>query len=189
MSRSIMTEMTKKVLAESLKKLMAVKPMNKITVKDISDNCKLTRQTFYYHFQDIYELVDWMYRNDTAELLKNCSWEDGILNLMRYIEKNKHMFQTTLESVGREHWEKFFYPDLYEFNKTAIDEIAENMSVSENYIEFIANLYTIILVGLIVQWMEKGMKEEPENISMMLSNTIFKGTSSMLEQCETTQTS
>ena len=56
-----MSDITKNALAASLKKLLNRKTLNKITVKDITDDCGVNRQTFYYHFHDVYELVEWIF--------------------------------------------------------------------------------------------------------------------------------
>ena len=53
-----MSEITKKALAASLKKLLEQKTLDKITVVDLAEDCGVNRQTFYYHFQDIYDLVE-----------------------------------------------------------------------------------------------------------------------------------
>ena len=53
-----MPNRTKEMLAESLMKLLARRTLDKITIQDIVDDCGYNRQTFYYHFHDIYDLID-----------------------------------------------------------------------------------------------------------------------------------
>jgi len=78
MSNSIIT---KKALAKSLKELMNSIPLNKISVKEIVNNCGLNRQTFYYHFQDIYNLLEWIYETEAVESISQYrsynTWTDG----------------------------------------------------------------------------------------------------------------
>ena len=62
-----MAQMTKLALAQSLKQLMAERTLDKITVKEIVTRCGVNRQTFYYHFKDIYDLLDWMFVNEGQE--------------------------------------------------------------------------------------------------------------------------
>ena len=59
------TNLTKKELAESLKRLASERLFEHITVGDIVKECGVNRQTFYYHFTDKYELLDWIYNNET----------------------------------------------------------------------------------------------------------------------------
>ena len=54
-----MSQMTKRALVASLKDLLAEKPLDKITVTDLTEHCGVNRMTFYYHFKDIYDLVEW----------------------------------------------------------------------------------------------------------------------------------
>ena len=54
-----MSQVTKRALEESLKHLLLQKPLDKITITDITDDCGISRMTFYYHFQDIFDLVEW----------------------------------------------------------------------------------------------------------------------------------
>ncbi|WMJ76923.1 MULTISPECIES: TetR/AcrR family transcriptional regulator C-terminal domain-containing protein [unclassified Sedimentibacter] len=187
MAHSIMTEMTKILLSNSLKKLLSKRPLNKITVKDIVNDCKLTRQTFYYHFQDIYELLDWTYKNEIGHFLndsKNNSWEKVINNILSYIRENKSMFSYTIQSVGREHFEQALYLDLYEFCKSKISKVSSKSDIPEEKINFLANLQTITLTSVIVQWANNGMKENPEEIVKMLGKTLNSATLNVLKEYE-----
>lgn len=62
-----MSEITKKALATSLKKLVSKKELSKITVVDITKDCGVNRQTFYYHFKDINDLMEWIYTNEVIQ--------------------------------------------------------------------------------------------------------------------------
>ena len=62
-----MSEITKKALAETLKKLLSKNKLNKITIKEITEDCGVNRQTFYYHFKDIYDLLEWIYKNEVIQ--------------------------------------------------------------------------------------------------------------------------
>ena len=55
---------TKEALANALKNLLKQKSLSKISVKDITDYCNISRNTFYYHFKDKYELINWIFRTD-----------------------------------------------------------------------------------------------------------------------------
>lgn len=189
MAHSIMTEMTKVLLSNSFKKLLSKKPLNKITVKDIVNDCKLTRQTFYYHFQDIYELLDWTYKNEIGHLLtepQNQSWEKVVKGILNFIKENKSMFSYTMQAVGREYFEQAIYPDLYEFSKYKITKASEEIDVPEEKINFMANLQSITIISLIVQWANNGMKENPDEIVKMLDKTLNSAPMNVLKEYEAT---
>ena len=65
-----MSQTTKRALEASLKKLLLEKPLNKITINDITEDCGVNRMTFYYHFKDIYDLVDWILVEDAAKAME-----------------------------------------------------------------------------------------------------------------------
>lgn len=77
--------LTKKALANSLKQLMEHTPLNKITVRHLVEDCGLNRQTFYYHFQDIFELLGWIYRTEAVEGIARyrsySTWTDGFYRI------------------------------------------------------------------------------------------------------------
>ena len=64
-----MVNQTKQVLEESLKKLMLHKPLDKITIRDLTEDCGISRMAFYYHFKDIYDLVEWACLEDATRAL------------------------------------------------------------------------------------------------------------------------
>lgn len=71
MKHEVTTYNTKKSLAESLKKTMKTKVFSKITVSEIINDCGVNRKTFYYHFEDIYALLKWMFEEEAIEVVKH----------------------------------------------------------------------------------------------------------------------
>ena len=65
-----MSQVTKRALEQSLKNLLLKKPLTKITINDIAQDCGINRMTFYYHFKDIYDLVEWAYLEDARAALE-----------------------------------------------------------------------------------------------------------------------
>ena len=85
------SNITKKALAQSLKELGATKILDKITVADITDHCGVNRQTFYYHFNDKYELLSWIYNQDlfiplTQDLTFE-NWVEKLIGLFTYMKQ------------------------------------------------------------------------------------------------------
>ena len=66
-----MASSTKEALGNALKKMLSVKPIDKITVKDLVEECGVNRQTFYYHFDDVYDLLEWVFEEDTNKALRH----------------------------------------------------------------------------------------------------------------------
>ncbi|MCX7772197.1 MAG: dihydroxyacetone kinase transcriptional activator DhaS [Clostridia bacterium] len=167
---------TKRALAQSLKELMRKTPLSKITVKHIVDHCGVNRQTFYYHFQDIFELLDWIYKTEAIESIAQyrtySTWTDGFLKVFQYIESNKTFCLNTLHSLGRNHLDTYLYAVTYDLLIGVVNEVSAKMKVLEEDKKFIANFYTLAFIGLVIQWMHDGMKEEPERIIEKLSELV-----------------
>ena len=83
------SDQTKFALALALKELMAQKPIDRITIHDLTERCGIRRQTFYYHFEDVYDLLRWMFQEEAITLLRQHEgmlvWQEGLLQLFHYI--------------------------------------------------------------------------------------------------------
>lgn len=103
----------KQVICASLKKLMAQKPLEKITISEIMDDCGMVRQHFYYHFEDIYDLVRWMFQEEAVSLLKRQEgallWQEGLLQLFQYLQENRAVCLCALNSLSRPHLKRLFF--------------------------------------------------------------------------------
>lgn len=183
-----MTEMTKEVLANSLKTLMKTKPLSKITIQEIVDNCSLNRHTFYYHFDNIYELLGWIYKKEAINNLNKhasyAGWKEGFLNLFIYIQENREVSLCAFRSLGREHLEQFLYLVTNQLIIGVVDKLAIDMDIDDEKKACISNFYTLAFIALVIQWIQNGMKEKPENIVEDLSITIKGSMKNALQQHE-----
>lgn len=176
MRHSVTTELTKKLLAESLKKCMRQKPLSKISIREIVEDCGVNRQTFYYHFKDIYDLVEWMFNQEALRMLKEnmsfLTWEDSCLYLLKYIEENWDICICTLNSLGRSHLERFFYDDIYDILRSVIDETSADISIEAKYKDFIAHFYTVSFAAILMSWLKGEITYAPEELIGLISLTI-----------------
>lgn len=171
-----MSQTTKKVMAATLKKMMESKPFDKITVVHLVEECEINRQTFYYHFQDIYELLGWIYKNEALVKIKNYksydTWQEGLLIIFSYVKENAKFCLNTFHSVGKEHLNDFLYDVTYELLINVVKEIAKDKNVKEKDLKFIADFYSFAFIGILTNWMKEGMKEEPlvivDNINKLI---------------------
>lgn len=152
----------------SLKNLLKTKPLDKITIVDIVEDCEVNRQTFYYHFQDIYDLIEWIYTSEALKVIGDKktydTWQEGFLHIFEYIENNRDFVMSTYHSVSREHLETFLYQETYRLLMNVVEEQAQDQSIRDEDKAFIANFYKYGFVGLILEWIGKGMKDAPKSI-------------------------
>ena len=97
---------TKIALEAAMQELLREKPLEQIRVRELADRCGIRRQSFYYHFNDVYELLDWSISREREHLLRRqeefLTWQQVYLDLLRYIVENRAYYQTVLRVRGRE---------------------------------------------------------------------------------------
>lgn len=167
------SEQTKHQLADALKTLMTQKPMDKITISELTTLCQIRRQSFYYHFEDIYDLLRWMIQNEAINLLQQQEgallWKEGLLQLFRYLEENKSVYLCALKSVGRDHIRRFFEADIYAIIHRTIEQLGEDIGVQSNLnsfvdVEMLTHFYVVALAGIIESWLLGEIDRTPEEL-------------------------
>ncbi len=183
-----MSEITKKALATSLKKLLSKKELSKITISNITNDCGVNRQTFYYHFKDVYDLLEWIYLNEVIQSMDGKdtydTWQQGFLSIFEYILDNKEFVKNTYNSISREFFLKFIYNQTKGLLMNIIEEKSKKLNVKEEDKEFIANFYKYGFVGIVQDWIESGMKENPNNIIDKLNSIIDGNFENALENLD-----
>lgn len=178
-----MSLMTKEALAASLKKLMSKTSLEKITVKDIVNDCGVNRQTFYYHFQDIFDLLGWIYRSEALDSIADYksynTWQQGFLKIFNYVSDNRAFCLNTFHSLGRDHLEEFLYDVTFDLLIGVVNEVAVDTSIAQEYKNFIADFYSLAFIGLMLKWLKTGTQENPEiiieNLSKLIEGNVGRG--------------
>lgn len=166
-----MKSYNKQILAENLKVLMSTKPIDKITVVELVELSSVNRQTFYYHFQDIYDLLGYIYRSeaiDTIDAFRSLkTWKDGLNYIFKYVSDNRGFCINTYRSLAREHMEEFLSEIIFQLLKPVFEEINPDLNEDEEL--FILNFYTSALIGVLFSWLKSGLKEDYKIIVNRLS--------------------
>ena len=182
-----MSDITKRALEASLKKLLLQKPLDKITINDIAEDCGISRMTFYYHFKDIYDLIEWSCVEDARRALEGKktydTWQQGFLQILQSLQKDKVFYINVYHSISREYIEQYLYKLTYDLMIGVVEERAAGMSVRAEDKEFIAHFYKYAFVGLTLEWIRGGMKEAPVAIVERVSTVTHGGITNALEAC------
>ena len=145
-----MPNITKEALEASLKKFLLKKPLDKITINDLTTDCGISRMTFYYHFKDIYDLVEWSCLEDAKRALQ-----------------------------GKK---------TYDLLKAVVEEKTAGMQIREEQKEFIANFYKYSFVGIMLDWIKQGMKEDyseiVDNMALTLHGSITNSVQNFLSKTD-----
>lgn len=173
MSESLIT---KKAISNSIKEIMKNKPLQKISVAEIVKKCGINRQTFYYHFKDKYDLVDWIYYNEVVSSIIQdktfYQWSSVVLEVLKTMKREQYFYTNALSVTGQNAFQEYFFAVTKDLLSEFIDQLFENNKIEKEDKNFIAEFYAHGLVGVVVQWARKGMNEEPEKIVQRLSNFI-----------------
>lgn len=176
----------KEQMAASLKKLMAKKDLQKITIQDIADDCSMNRYTFYYHFQDIYDLVSWTFRRDFEQIFSDrarCStFEEWIQTLLEYLKNNEEVCKCALNSLGRVSFRKLCAEDLSVFLQPLLKDIRGSRDIPDDYLNFLANFYLEAVSGVLIQWILGEMPLSEKALVSYLHLTLEGGPEAALDR-------
>lgn len=166
-----MAQMTKLALAQSLKQLMAEHTLDKITVKEIVTRCGVNRQTFYYHFRDIYDLLDWMFVNEGQEFSRKYpdfhvpdDGETAIRSMCTYLRDNKEIVLNIYHSLGRELLDRYLCREMVKLLHATLHERATRIGTKPDDLKFLIDFYKHAFVGALLDWLQDGLPGNIEEI-------------------------
>lgn len=166
---------TKYILSESLVDLLSNTPLHKITVQKITDNCDFKRQTFYLHFKDKYDLVNWTYqqRNDlivNSNLYKR-PWQEILCKLLEHHRSNEKLISAMMDYSGQNSLNEYLHIYTYD---TYIRILRNQMNLNQADGDFIFSLklYCNGSAQMTKDWIRKGMKESPQFMASGLVNSM-----------------
>ena len=171
-----MSSITKKALMESLKKLMLQKPLNKITINDLTADCGISRMAFYYHFRDIYDLVEWACLEESTKALQGKktyeTWQEGLLQIFEAVYENKPFIINAYHAVSRERIENYLFQLTHDLIMGVVLEQSKETVLSDAQKNFIADFYKYSFVGIMLDWIRQGMKDDYTSICDNMCTTI-----------------
>lgn len=180
--------MTKKALAASLKKIMERKPFGKISVREIIEDCGVNRKTFYYHFQDINDLLKWIFEEEAIEIVKQydliIDYRDAIQFVLDYVEQNKVICSSAFDALGRDELKRFFQKDFFSVIGNIAEQLSEGMAVPEDYKEFLVIFYTEALASLLISWIRNQGMWDKQKMIQYVSITLFGAMKQALERAK-----
>ncbi|MFC3883863.1 dihydroxyacetone kinase transcriptional activator DhaS [Bacillus songklensis] len=169
---------TKKIIAKSLKNLMETESFHKISVSDIMLDCQMRRQTFYYHFQDKYELLGWIYKEETKENITDFieyeKWENIFNQLFEYFYQNQRFYRNAFKVVEQNSFNEYLFEHTKNLYNKIIDEllVGSGLVVSEEGKSLIASFYSHGFVGTIKDWIENACIVDSSIMSSLMKNMI-----------------
>ena len=167
----------KEIFARSLKKLSAKKSVEKITVKDIVNDCRLTKTTFYNHFRDKYDLAAWIYSTSAEKIMnkinsENYSWKDSLTDGMNYFFDNRNFLKNLmLNTSGQDSFINY----VANFNVKILSDYIKKVHNLENLpanVEICVKIYCYGTVCTICEMLIKDFPIPVENFVSLLENAL-----------------
>ena len=166
---------TKRLLADHLKAQMQQKSLDKIAIADITNAAGVNRQTFYYHFKDIFDLLKWTLQQETILPLQEQTinnWQQALLGLFTYLDENRAFALSAVHSLGQDPFKRFFYTEVNEIITDVIENLSETLDEDEEYAAFLSHFYTVSLSSLALSWLQGEMDATPEQIIAFIDRAI-----------------
>ncbi|GEM04007.1 dihydroxyacetone kinase transcriptional activator DhaS [Halolactibacillus miurensis] len=160
MTTSIITQ---KMIAQALKDLMNHQAFQKISVSDIMKQCEMRRQTFYYHFQDKYELLAWIYQSDTkehiADFLDYERWDTILYQLFHYFYDHQTFYKNALSVTEQNDFGDYLYHELHQLFIHVIKDLSHHASSEQ--LDYQAKFFAHGFVGMTKDWLLSGCDASP----------------------------
>lgn len=150
---------TKNALAASMKKLMRMRPFEKISVSDICNDCGINRKSFYYHFRDKYDLVNWIFYVGFIEELNLTSYDNGwqlMEDMCGYFYREKEFYRAALKIEGQNSFKDYLIDTVTSIVEFFMQDILPHNDDDNFFISFV----TDALLTSIVRWLSDGYDHE-----------------------------
>lgn len=175
---------TKKAIATSFKHILKNKNFEKITIAEITAACGLNRQTFYYHFQDKYDLINWIFYQEAIMVIRKGltieNWDSKVLELLTTMKNDEHFYQTTLKDIDGTEFQNYLFTVTKEIFLEMIEHLSSDRKMNVEIVPvmtpekktFSAEFLSYGVVGMIIDWAQNGMKQSPEEITSSIKDII-----------------
>lgn len=157
---------TKCAIADALKQLMEKNPLEDISVGRIIAAAQVSRNTFYYHFKDKYDLVNWIFTTETEPFtsrpVSRDNWQTRLYDICRYLKENQTFYTNALRLTGQNSLQEYLTGYFTHLLKARLSLLCEQKghAISQTDADFAARFYSYAIVGMITHWASDGMRED-----------------------------
>lgn len=171
-------ELTRQAIATAFIQLLNERPMDKISVKNIVETCGINRNTFYYHYRDIYDLLEDIFEREAeAAIARNeehDTWREGFIQSAQFALENRRAVYHIYNSVNREQLERYLFRVTDHMIEAFVRKQAQGLHVADEDIHYITIFYKHALVGIVFEWLQRGMQDDPKEAILKMGR-IFDG--------------
>ena len=173
-----MSGFTKEIIARTFTELLDEKPMSKITVKDIVERCGVNRNTFYYHFRDIPDVVEFIFKKKWDEILEAPQEKSSILECMEemaaLVRSNRKLMLNVYKSVKRDIFLVYMNEVATYIITEYFDKNMSDFNLNKEEIQMLIKYYKCLFIGILMEWLDHGLEddlgEEMRQMAKLLEN-------------------
>lgn len=170
------SDFTKFMIARGLKQLLEATSFTDVTVRDIAQHCQISRNTFYYHFRDKYDVIRWIFYTEITPLIGDPvsieHWGLGMRALCHYIQENRVFYTNVVQFEGQ----NSLSDCLMEFYENLVQHIILHAGgekvLQPQQIKTISCFYAHGMSGVLLDWIKNGMTKDPDATITMLEDLL-----------------
>jgi len=165
------TRNTKHILAQSLKELMTHQPFARISVGDICSHCGMSRKSFYYHFQDKYDLMNWIFFTEFIGNIRLTPQLDSwqlLQDICAYFYREQVFYRNALSVDGQNSFQEYFLETIEPF----ILVLVADLFTESDEVQFYVTFYTDALLSALIRWLNEGAQIPPDRFAALLRKAL-----------------
>lgn len=187
-----MAQFTEMAIIDAFNSLLDQYPLERITVRDITARCGISRNTFYYHYGDIYALLEASLRQDVKKLREmpreGDGWYENMRQISAYLSENRRRVYHIYHSINHKVLLQYISQMTEDLFLEYVREATAGLPVSEEDIQFISFSYQSMFIGMLMNWLSQGMKCDPDKFldraRVLLSGNTRRVLERILESSE-----
>ena len=174
-----MAKQTQKFIMSTFMQLLESESLDKITVRDIVEECEINRNTFYYHYSDIYDLLDDVFRVETEKFMSEDVYERAACFVLKYKKAILHIYDSKKRDVLQNYLETLAFSFISRFVKKE----ADGYGLPDEDIDYITGFYTHAIVGNTLGWIKRKLPSGQEKFIARTAGTFNATVKDMIRQC------
>lgn len=183
-----MAKQTQKFIMSTFMQLLEGESLDKITVRDIVEECEINRNTFYYHYSDIYDLLDDVFRVETEKFMsedvdENTTFGEEYERAARFVLKYKKAILHIYDSKKRDVLQNYLETLAFSFISRFVKKEADGYGLPDEDIDYITGFYTHAIVGNTLGWIKRKLSSGQEKFIARTAGTFNATVKDMIRQC------
>ena len=183
-----MAKQTQKFIMSTFMQLLENESLDKITVRDIVEECEINRNTFYYHYSDIYDLLDDVFRVEAEKFLEqdvddNTTFGEEYARAAQFVLKYRKAILHIYDSKKRDVLENYLETLAFSFINRFVKKESEGYGLSDDDVNYITGFYTHAIVGNTIEWIKRKLPSGQEKFIERTAGTFNATVKDMIEQC------